>query len=105
MESMALYELEVDALIKAGHYKTSSELFKEALRSLLEIKPPLKLDVAVQLYEEGKVSIEKASEISGLCMEEFKEILARRGITRMVGYESREKLNKKVEELKTFRGK
>jgi len=103
MKLSQLQDLEVKALVDSGYYRNTSELFRDALRNLFEVKPSLRISAAIQLYKEEKVSLEKASEISGLSLEEFKEVLANRGLVREIGYKAKEELDRKIEELKRFR--
>jgi len=55
------------------------------------------MEVALDLYKNGEVSLWKAAEMAGLCLEEFKELLASRSIRIEVGAgneESQERLSK-----------
>ena len=55
------------------------------------------MEVALDLYNNGEVSLWKAAEMAGLCLEEFKELLASRSIRIEVGAskeESQERLSK-----------
>jgi predicted HTH domain antitoxin len=54
---------------------------------------------AVELYREGEVSIEKAAEIAGVNVVQFKEILTHKGVTRGIGA-GVDELMRKTEELK-----
>ena len=56
-------------------------------------------EAAVELYKEGEVSIERASEIAGVNVVQFKEILAQKGITRWIG-SGEDELKRRTEELK-----
>ena len=61
------------------------EVLSDAIRALLESKPSLKIEIAIDLYRRGKVNLWRASEIAGMSLEEFKEVLASRGIKITVG--------------------
>ena len=39
---------------------SEEELLKEAIRALFEVNPQLKIEVALELYKDGEVSLEKA---------------------------------------------
>ena len=71
---------EIDALVKCGAYSSENEVLRDAFRVFLEYKPGKKIQIAVEMYHGGKVSLSKASEIAGMDIESFKEILADRGI-------------------------
>lgn len=71
---------EINALVKTGMYSSKSDIARQAFRCLLEHKPELKLNAAIELYKEEKVSLGKAAEISGMNFETFKGVLKERGI-------------------------
>ena len=62
------------------HYKTRSVLIEDAFRALLNLKPWLKVELSIELYLRGDVSLLRATEIAGMDMESFKEILKARGL-------------------------
>lgn len=77
---MAEITKNVEILRKAGIYKSKKEFMEKAFRALLEKKPRLKIELAIEKYKAGEASLNKAVEIAGLSPEEFKEILKERGI-------------------------
>jgi predicted HTH domain antitoxin len=79
-----LVKKEVDALVRSGHYSSKSDVVKDALRYLLDSKKNLRVAAAVELYKSGEVSLGKASEIAGVGLVEFKEILASQGYKRVL---------------------
>ena len=79
-----MMEKKIHALIEAKYYPSISEAVKDAFRTLFATKPALKIISAVYLYSNNEVSISKASEIAGVSIEEFKEILASRGVKREI---------------------
>lgn len=85
-----LIEDEIDALIDAGYYSSKSDVVKDALRTLLEIKANLRIAASVEMYKKGRVSIGKAAELAGMSVIEFKEVLADRGIKRRIRVEKKE---------------
>jgi predicted HTH domain antitoxin len=82
---MAAAEKEIDSLIRTRTYSSREEVISDAVRALLVLKPGLRIEIALDLYKNGEVSLWKAAEISGLCLEEFKELLASRSIRIEVG--------------------
>lgn len=62
------------------YYKSVDNLIEDAFRALLNLKPGLKVDMAIELYLKEEVSLSKAAEIAGMDMEDFKEILKVRGL-------------------------
>jgi len=93
------YHDEIDALIKSGHYLNTDDFIKDAIRSLFEYKPIMKIDAAIELYKESKVSLGKAAEIAGMNIIQFKEVLGNRGIIREIGSGSVKELEDNVVQL------
>ena len=54
----------------------------------------MKMEVALDLYNNGEVSLWKAAEMAGLCLEEFKELLASKSIRIEVGASNEESLER-----------
>lgn len=77
---MASTEEEINSLIRTKSYTSKEEVISDALRALLVEKPGLKIEIAVDLYKTGKVSLWKAADIAGKSLEEFKDLLATRSI-------------------------
>ena len=78
---MKLIEKEISILLEKGYYKNKEELMDDACRALLRSRPHLKIDVATTLYERAEISLTKAAEIAGVCIEDFKEILKDKGLS------------------------
>ena len=74
----------LDVLIERGIYKDRESLIKDAMRSLLRSKPELRRRLAIELYQQGGVSLSRAAEIGGLDIESFKELLREGGIARSI---------------------
>ncbi|ADB58226.1 UPF0175 family protein [Archaeoglobus profundus] len=72
---VSAFEKEVSVLLKKY---SEEELLKEAIRALFEVNPQLKLEVAVELYKDGEISLEKAAEIASMGVVEFREIISRK---------------------------
>jgi len=99
MKMKSMMKERIEAVIKAGMYVDETELYEEAIRTLFEVKTDLRMIAAVELYKEGEVSLGKASEIAGINIVQFKDVLAQKRITRWVG-SSEEELKKRTDELK-----
>ena len=69
---------EIGILVKAGSYKSKADLLREAFRLYKEAHPEKKLEIAIELYRAGKVSLARAAELAGTDLESFKAILASR---------------------------
>lgn len=62
------------------YYKSKDALIKDSFRALLNLKPELKVEIGVELYLMEDVSLSKASEIAGMDIESFKDMLKARGL-------------------------
>ena len=91
---MASTEKEIDSLIRIKSYGSRDAVISDAVRALLVLKPGLKIEVALDLYKNGEISLWRAAEIAGLCLEEFKELLASRSILIEVGTSNEESLER-----------
>lgn len=77
-----LMERELNYIPDTGHYGTVEDFLKDAVLTLLSARRDIRLDIACRMYEAKEISLGKASEISGLNMEDMKEVLFRKGIAR-----------------------
>jgi len=77
---MASVEEELNALLRTDIYRSKDDVISDAIRALLTLKPGLRIEIAVDLYRHGKVTLWKAADIAALSLEEFKKILASRSI-------------------------
>jgi predicted HTH domain antitoxin len=97
---MAIQDLELAALIKAGIFRSKREAVEEALRLLFATRPQLRLEAAIQLFKDAEVTLGRAAEMAGLTRWEFEAILADRGIERVVACDSAERLERQVEAIR-----
>ena len=86
----------METLVERGIFEDEESLLASAYRSLLTLRPELKIEIALSLYEREEVSLGRAVEIAGLSREEFKEILASRGIERKIPLRSPEQVEADV---------
>ena len=89
----------IEGLIRAGYYKNREALLEDAFRTMIEVKPSVKMDMAAELYKSEKVSLSRAAEIAGTSLEGFKRFLEFKGIKRIVSAPSEEGLRKGVDFL------
>ena len=94
-----IQEMEMNALVKAGIFRSKTEVVKEALRLLFATRPQLNVEAAVQLYREGEITLGRAAEIAGITRWEFETLLMDRGIARSVTSDPTEELERQVERL------
>jgi len=72
---VSAFQKEIDVLLKKY---SENELLKEAIRALFEVNPQLKIEVALELYKDGEISLEKAAEIAGMGVVEFREFVSKK---------------------------
>ncbi len=77
---MATSDEEIESLLKMNIYGSKKDIVADAVRALLKSRPGLKIEIAIDRYKRRKASLWRASEIAGMAVEEFKEVLASRGI-------------------------
>jgi hypothetical protein len=70
------------AATEAGLYETVDAFLADSVRTFLAARPDLREAIACRLYERGTFSLGRAAEWSGLSIEQMKEALHRRGISR-----------------------
>ena len=78
--NLELLEDELQAVTQAGAYKSKEEAIEHALAVLLAANPQLRVDTAIELYRQAKVTLSRAVEIAGLEWDAFKDKLNERGI-------------------------
>ena len=96
---MVIQDLELNALVKAGIFRSKTEAVKEALRLLFATRPQLSVEAAIQLYKEGAVTLGRAAEIAGITRWEFETLLADRGLVLTVTSDPVEDLERQVDRL------
>jgi predicted HTH domain antitoxin len=88
-----------EILVRIGRYPSRKELIEDAFRALLRAKPELKRDVAIELYRKNEVSMSRASEICGLSIEDFKELLREKDIKTSVPSIPVEEIDEEVKRI------
>ena len=86
----------MDLLIERRIFDSEESLTTSAYRSLLTLRPELKIEMALSLYQQEEISLGRAAEIAGMSREQLKEILAARGIERKLVERSREQIEQDV---------
>lgn len=98
-QSMIDVQENIDLLRKSGRFDTEEEFLEEAFRALLEKRPELRVELAVEQYKTGDVSLNRATELSGYSPAEFKEMLQDRGIDRDIGFLDEDERESRLEGL------
>jgi predicted HTH domain antitoxin len=86
----------IKILIHSRLYSSKDELLEDAFRNMMETRPEIRLNVALELYRNKNISLGRGAEIAKIPIEEFKRILKDRGISIITEAPSREKLDSEV---------
>jgi predicted HTH domain antitoxin len=78
--NLELLEDELQAVTQAGAYKSKEEVIGHALEVLLAANLQLRVNTAIELYRQEKVTFSRAAEIAGLEWDAFKEQLREHGV-------------------------
>lgn len=73
---LELLEEELQAVVRAGGYRSKQEAVRYALEVLLAANPDLRIRTAIELYRRGKITLSRGAEMAELELEAFKEKLA-----------------------------
>lgn len=99
----AFYESELEAIIKAGFYKTRDEVISHALNILFAVKPELRMGMAIELYKKGEITLSRGAEIAGVNFPKFKDELIKRGVEIIVPEVTKVEMKKGVELIRKIR--
>lgn len=83
MEQVSVLD-RLDLLIDRNVYPDRAALIRDAMQALLRSRPELRRYLAVDLYQQGEVSLARAAEIGGVDIETMKEILREAGVARNI---------------------
>ena len=95
-----LWPAEFNILFQFGHWATTDQLLSEALETLLEKYPELRLPVALELFRQDVVSLSRAAEIAGTDLWTFKDTLKAQGIPIVVEAPSTQEMAEMMVALK-----
>lgn len=82
MARHSLLEAELEAITETGLYESRESFLSDAVQTLFAARPDLREAVACRLFEKGILSLGRMAEWTGLSIEEVKERLHERGISR-----------------------
>jgi predicted HTH domain antitoxin len=71
---------ELEAVAAVGAYGSSREVMAHALEVLLIANPSLRVEMAINLWQQEKISLGRAIEIAQIGRERFRQELAARGL-------------------------
>jgi predicted HTH domain antitoxin len=81
-------------------FSSKDKFYQEAFLALSIVNPKIKIDFAVLLYKEKKVSLAKAAEIAGMSFFEFEKVLEMKGIKKHTYCGTKKEVEKSLKNLK-----
>lgn len=81
---------EADLYVQGGYFTDRSELIRAAIREYLDKLSDKRVEIAIQLYKEEKVSLGGAAQIANSSINEMRYILRSRGVELRLGPEDEE---------------
>ena len=76
---------EADLYVRGGYFADRSEFIRAAIRDYLEKLSSKRIEIAIHLYKEKKVSLGGAAQIANTSMDEMKHVLRSRGVDLHLG--------------------
>jgi predicted HTH domain antitoxin len=77
--------LHAQTLVDARLYPDQEAVIQDALRSLLQEKPQLRIEIAVYRYQTEDISLAKAAHLAGVSFDRMKALLVQRGVQLRLG--------------------
>lgn len=77
--------LSIQSLIDARLYPNQEAAIRDALRSLLQEKPQLRIELAIHRYQTEDISLAKAAHLAGISFDRMKALLMQRGVQLRLG--------------------
>ena len=77
--------LQAQTLVDAQLYPDQDAVIQDALYSLLDQRPQLRVELAVYRYQIEGISLAKAAHLAGLSFDRMKALLVQRGIRLRLG--------------------
>lgn len=89
----------IDILSRKGQFSSREDFLNEALRTFLRENPELRVELAVEQFKSGSVSLNRGAEIAGMSPEEFKDVLSERNVDRDAGFLSEQEREDQLSKL------
>ena len=96
-------DLELSAIVRAGCFDSEAEALREAVQTLLSVRPQLRVEAALRRYLDEEITLGRAAEIVGVTRWRFQELLAQRGVSVTIEARPAKELDEAVERLRRRR--
>ncbi len=87
------------SLVDAKLYPNQEAVIQDALRSLLQEKPHLRVELAIRSYQDHEISLARTAQLARVSFDRMKELLVKRGIQVHLGPEDEEEAKEEVEDM------
>lgn len=91
--------LEPQTLVNARLYPSREAVIEDALRSLLQEKPQLRLELAIYAYQTEDISLAKAAHLGGVSYDRMRALLVQRGVQLRLGPANEAELQEEIDTL------
>lgn len=91
------------AMVRAGCFDNEAEALREAVQTMLAVKPQLRTEAAIRRYLDGEITLGRAAELAGVTRWRFQELLALRGVQNTLETAPAKELDEAVERLRKRR--
>lgn len=95
--------LSLEDLVKSGIYPDTDTAVREAVRTLWQERPQVRIKVAVHRYIAEQYSVAAAAALAGVPFDRMKEILAERGVALRIGPETVEEVRSELVNLRRMK--
>lgn len=90
---------DVERIRDLGGYEERDDVLDDAVRSLLQRKPELRVELALAKYRDGVVTRSRAAEFAGCSSAAFTDLLQERGVTTPASVLGEEERSERLDEL------
>ncbi|MBI3946025.1 MAG: UPF0175 family protein [Armatimonadetes bacterium] len=94
--------LRVEDSVAAGLYDSPGDVIRDALRSLTQMHPEYRIEIAVARYRAGDLSVARAAQLAGVSALQMMEILHTRGVVAEAGPADMADAREEVEALRSY---
>lgn len=94
---------DLSAVVRSGCFRTEEDALDEAVRTLFNVRPELRVEAAIRRYLDDAVSLGRAAELAGVSRWTFEDLLAQRGHKRVIEVRPAAELEQAVERIRKLR--
>lgn len=89
-------------LVATHLYPDEAAVIQDALRHLLQDRPDLRIEWAIQRYQAEEVTLARAAQLAGMSIFRMKDLLFERGVPLRIGPATLEEAQQEVETLERW---